>query len=145
MNEESYPFTLSRTEYRYEFVSISKEKEVKKIVLLSQTDTDNIYNLALLDLLEGGELSDISESNNNDMRIVMATVIQILVDFTNKAPKCFIAFRGSDERRQRLYRIIIARELTILSKKFRVFGRTKGNIQPFEANKFYDFYLIERI
>ena len=55
MNENPYPFTLSRTEYRYEFVSVSSQKEVKKIVLLSETDAINIFNLALLDVLEDGE------------------------------------------------------------------------------------------
>jgi len=33
MNEDSYEFTLSRTEYRYEFLSTSAKKEVKKVVL----------------------------------------------------------------------------------------------------------------
>jgi len=52
MNENAYPFTLSRTEFHYEFVSISAKKEVRKIVLLNETAVSKIYNLALLDLLE---------------------------------------------------------------------------------------------
>jgi len=84
MNENTYPFTLSRTEYRYEFVSISTKKDVKKIVLLSQTGDIGTYNLALLDLLEDGVLSDISETNNDDMITVLATVIQIINIFLIK-------------------------------------------------------------
>jgi hypothetical protein len=54
MNESSYPFTLSRQELRYEFVSVSAEKEVKKVVILSQADESQIYNLALFDLFDTG-------------------------------------------------------------------------------------------
>lgn len=117
MNENTYPFTLSRTEYRYEFVSISDKKEVRKIVLLSQTGDIGTYNLALLDLLENSELSDISETNNDDMITVFATVIKIISDFFNKVPNSNVVFKGSDKRRQRLYRIIIGKEISEISKK----------------------------
>lgn len=142
MNENAYPFTLSRTEFRYEFVSISAKKEVKKIVLLTETVDSDIYNLALLDLLEDGELSDISETNNDDLKTVIATVIQIINDFLTKNHDTFVLFRGSDARRQRLYRIIISRELAEISKKFKIFGISNGISAPFEINKFYTFYLI---
>ena len=145
MNENAYPFTLSRTEFRYEFVSISAKKEVKKIVLLTETVNISIYNLALLDLLKDGELSDISETNNDDLKTVLATVFQIMDDFLNKMPRYSVVFSGSDDRRQRLYRIVIVRELKEITKKFSVFGGIGDIILPFEANKTYDFYLIKKL
>ena len=145
MNENAYPFTLSRTELRYEFVSISDKKEVRKIVLLSQTGDIGTYNLALLDLLENGELSDISETNNDDMITVFATVIKIISDFFNKVPNSNVVFKGSDKRRQRLYRIIIGKEISEISKKFDVFGGIGDSVFFFEPNTLYEFYLIKKL
>ena len=145
MNENAYPFTLSRTEFRYEFISVSAKKEVRKIVLLSQTEDSDIYNLALLDLFENGELSDTTETNNDDLKTVIATVFQIINDFLLKVPDCFVGFRRSDERRQRLYRIIIARQLPLITKEFTVYGGTGKTIQIFEPNNYYNFYLIRKL
>lgn len=145
MNENPYPFTLSRTEYRYEFVSISAKKQVRKVVLLSQTEEINIFNLALLDILEDGETSDIAETNNEDLKTVLATVIKIIDDFLTKKPTCYIVFRGSEERRQRRYRIVISRELTEISKIFDVFGGIGKTIHLFEPNKPFDYFLIRKL
>lgn len=142
MNEKPYPFTLSRTEYRYEFVSVSSNKEVRKIVLLSQTEWIDIFNLALLDILESGEISDISESRNNDLGTVLATVIQIIDDFLSKNPHKFVLFTGSDSRRHRLYRIIIGRELKNISEKFIIFGVNENSPDFFKVDTSYEFYLI---
>ena len=84
MNEKPYPFSLTRTEFRYEFVSVSQNKAVQKVVLFTQTDSPLIFNLALLDLLENGKMSDVSVTNNDDLRTVLATVIKIIGDFLNK-------------------------------------------------------------
>jgi len=50
MNETSYPFGQTRAEFRYEFTSVSKQKEVRKVVLFSAGEDDQFYNLALLDI-----------------------------------------------------------------------------------------------
>lgn len=144
MEEKPYPFALVRTEFRYEFLSISSKKEVKKVVLISQTDYLDIYNVALLDVLDNGETSDITETNNNDFKTVLATVIQIIDNFLSKYPKNYVIFKGSDERRQRVYRIIISRELSKINEKFQVFGIIEGIPIAFEANQTYDFYLIKK-
>ncbi|WP_221390745.1 DUF6934 family protein [Dyadobacter sp. NIV53] len=142
MNENTYPFTLSRTEFRFEFVSISAKKEVRKVVLLTETAISKIYNLALLDLLENGELSDMAETSNDDFKIVIATVIQIINNFLDHNHHIFVIFSGSDSRRHRLYRIILSRELIEISKKFVVFGVNHDVPYPFEINTEYEFCLI---
>ena len=123
-------------------MSVSSRKEVRKIVLLSQTEWNNIFNLALLDVLNNGEISDISETKNNDLRTVLATVIQIINDFLIKKPNKFVLFRGSDSRRHRLYRIIIGRELKAISDTFIIFGVNENIPNFFEINTPYEFYLI---
>lgn len=145
MEEKAYSFSLARTEFRYEFFSTSTEKVVKKVVLFTETSASMVYNLALLDELENGELSDVSETNNNDLVMVMATVIQIVEEFLKIKPEYFVIFKGSVERRQRLYRIIISRELLKIQKKFDIFGGiSEDSIVNFEPNKEYDFYIIRQ-
>lgn len=144
MNEISYSFEQPRIEYRYEFLSVSSSKQVRKLVLLTLTELEDIYNLALLDLLPNGETSDISESKNNDLKTILATVIKIVIDFLDKKPSTIILFQGSDEKRQRLYRIVINQELEELKNVFNIFGSISDEITLFEPNKPYDFFLISK-
>ena len=103
-----------------------------------------MYNFALLDELENGELSDISESRNKDMRMILATVFQIVNVYLEKYPNHLLIFKGSDERRQRLYRIVIGKELINILPKFTIFGYYDGQLMPFESNKQTDYFLIKR-
>jgi hypothetical protein len=144
MNEKPYPFLLSRMEFRYEFTSISPEKEVQKIVLITQTNTPQVFNVALLDVLEDGNMSDISITNNRDLRTVLATVIKIIEEFLNAHPKCFVVFKGSDARRQNLYRTVISREIIAILHKFQVWGGTENDIERFNPEIQYEYYLIEK-
>lgn len=143
MNDKPYPFSLTRAEFRYEFASISPEKEVSKVVLITQTETQRVFNLALLDVLENGDLSDISVTNNKDLRTVLATVIKIIEEFLTTRKNCFIVFRGSDERRQSLYKNVMSRELTAISRKFQVWGGIENDIEQFLLDREYEYYLIK--
>jgi len=145
MQEEPYPFTLSRQEFRYEFVSVSERKKIIKIVLFTRTRTENTYNLALFDVQEDGSISDSAESNNNDLRCVLATVIRIIEHFLTTRPESLVIFRGSDLRRQRLYRIVISRELPEILKKFEVYGSVRRKTVLFRPDTAYDFYIIQKL
>ena len=120
MEEQKYPFNLVQRELRYEFWSRSKEKSIKKIVIFTKVGykEDNFYNLALMDELADGELSDISESRNSDMKTILATVFAIADDFLTKNSDSVIVFKGSDARRHRLYRIALNREIDKISDFF---------------------------
>ena len=107
MEEKSYPFSVITNEYKYEFLSISETKQVKKVVLFTKVSQESVYNLALLDELENGELSDNTETNNNDLQTVLSTIIHIIEDFLIKNKESIIVFRSDDKRRQRLYRIVV--------------------------------------
>jgi hypothetical protein len=145
MQEKSYSFVQIRSEVRYEFVSVSAEKEVKKVVTFVPTEIDNVYNLALLDELPDGTTSDTTETKNNDMITVLATVIKIIDDFLDKDNNALVFFQGSDERRQRLYQIVISRELDEIQKQFWVFGGNDSTPEPFVKNKNYEFFLISKL
>jgi hypothetical protein len=143
MEEKPYIFQ-KRNDKRYEFYSRSEEKEVKKLVIFSERSNGGTYNLALLDVLGDGQYSDLSETYNNDFQTVMATVIDILKDFLNEFPDKVITFKGSDERRQRLYRIIIARELKSINEHFNIFGLINENVEEFEQNVKYKLFIIKK-
>ncbi|WP_409014435.1 DUF6934 family protein [Dyadobacter sp. CY327] len=144
MQETFYPFTLAQHELRYEFVSVSAEKRVKKVVLVRQSDDETVYNLALLDLLSDGELCDITETKNKDFRTVMATTIKIITDFFKRNPGSNVVFRGSDPKRHRLYSMIITRELHAFHNSFEILGVIDSVLYPFTSNSSYHFYLIRR-
>lgn len=144
MQEESYPYSSTDRNFRYEFESVSDSKIVKKVVRITQTNVTNVYNLALFDILADGTLSDTSESRNKDLKTVLATVFRIVLDFYKQKPGAYLLFRGSDTRRHRLYSIVIARELKQLSERFVIHGLKNDELYPFEQNTHFDFYVIEQ-
>jgi uncharacterized protein YihD (DUF1040 family) len=143
LEEKPYSFSLIRKDFRYEFFSVSEKKKVKKVVIFSLTDNENIYNLALLDSLQNGDLCDITETKNEDFKTVLSTTIKIIEHFLNTNPKYFVLFKGSEEKRHRLYRIVISRQIIEIKEKFNVFGVINNEIVPFLQNEDYDYYLIK--
>ncbi len=145
MQEESYPFTCSRQEFRYKFVSIGKRKQITKIVLFTETHWDKIYNLALFDCLEDGSVSAYVNSGNGDERLVFATIIKIIDHFLTLKSDCLIIFKGNDDRRHRLFRIFITTVLSDLSKTYQVYGIVRDRTLRFKPNKLYDSYMIRKL
>ena len=143
MDEPYYHFDLPVTETRYDFISISQEKKVRKRVMFTTLSNRQVCNLALVDVLADGTVSDIIETRNKDMTTVLATVIRIIANFLSDNASKIVLFRGSDERRQRLYRLIISRDLIKIQKEFNIFGgMKKSKAEPFKPNKDYDYFII---
>ena len=111
MNESAYPFEEGPLEYTYRFESVSEQAVIQKVVIFTKIEQSGVFNLALVDELPDGLLSDTVVSNNDDMVTVLATVFQITADFLNRFPDVSVYFSGSDTRRIRLYRVAISREL----------------------------------
>ncbi|MET7254283.1 DUF6934 family protein [Dyadobacter fermentans] len=143
MKEKNYPFALEESVYRFESVSIVKK--IRKAVLLARSLNDNLFNLALMDVTDDGQLCDDVESRNGDVREVLATVFQIVDHFLVRNPEIIVGFYGNDDRRQRLYRIAITQALSKISGKFEVYGNKNGEVSLFEPNKEYDVYYIKRL
>lgn len=146
MEENYYQFERPISEIRYDFKSVSNEKKVSKRVIFTTSNYQNFYNLALVDVFEDGRLSDITETRNKDMVTVLATVIKIIEEFFTQYSEAFIIFQGSDKRRQRLYRLIISREMSDIQKKFIVLGGfDESQPEPFQPNQQYDYFIISKI
>jgi hypothetical protein len=68
-----------------------------------------------------------------------------MADFLNQSPNAIITFRGSDARRQRLYRLVIGKEIELIESKFQVFGLINEVIERFESNKPYEVFIIRKL
>lgn len=144
MDEQPYPFRSDEREFVYRFEGKSTLRVVQKIVLITETSQATIFNLALLDELDDDVLSDTSVTDNDDLITVLATVFRIAADFLDRLPESSLVFRGSDARRDRLYRIALSRELTRLNQVYQVYGFNGEQFVLFEPNQLYSGFLIRK-
>jgi hypothetical protein len=142
---------LPRYEYKtntgfldYEFISEGPKGKIKKIVRYTQID-DFVFNLAFGDLDEmTGEISDITVTNNDDSRKVLATVSATVYDFTNQYPGSLVVAKGTTLSRTRLYRMGITNYRKEISLDFELYGLKDGNWEPFTQRRDYEAFLIRR-
>jgi len=92
-----------------------------------------------------GSLADDVTTNNRDLNQVLATVIQTMLAFSDQYPDKLIYFQGSDDRRTRLYRILIARELDEAQRLFNIYGKLNDEqYEPFIKGQQYVGFLFQR-
>ena len=141
MNQPFYEFAIQDNAQIFDFESIGKQI-IKKKILYQNTSRKSFYNLALVDVLEDGSFDDMVESRNGDMEKILATVANTLPFFFEQFPDAIVLFSGSDERRTRLYQIIINKEVDNLAHTFSFLGINGLNFEQFRKNKTYDGFAI---
>ena len=143
MKGNFYDFESSPDALRFEFDSISTQKQISKVVEYTQLPQNpNVYNLSFGDKKEDGTIDDLIVSNNKDMELVLATVIQTMFKFFEARPNKTLIFLGSTESRTRLYQMVIVKHLEEAEKIFQLRGITNGEIQNFVTGINYDAFLI---
>lgn len=143
MNESSYDFKKGNDEFSFEFWSVSNKKSIKKIIEFQLIDLEsNLYNVALVDVLQDGSTSDISVSNNDDLHKVLATVFHAVVYFLKVSPQSKVFIQGSTKSRVRLYQMAIAKYLEELEPKFDIWGLFNNELQFFEKGSNYESFII---
>jgi len=145
MQSEFYPFQSDDDRLYFDFLSISPEKPIRKAVLFTEfPQKRRLFNLALVDVLPNGELSDIASSGNNlDLKKVMATVAECIRLFLRKYPDAEIQIQANTPEKNRLYRIIIACELSNIEKYYEIYGSNGSFAEPFEVNKTYKIFTLK--
>jgi hypothetical protein len=135
---------------RYIFTSVGKSSIVK-FVDFSPTRTPNLYNVGFGDLLPDGSIDDTANSNNGDMVKVLATVVQIIRDFTIQFPDIKLIFFGSTQERTNLYGRILTSYHADFSKEFTITAFIKTGLTyqevlftPRSPHIYYAFF-IKRI
>lgn len=77
-----------------------------------------MFHLSFGDLEDDGSMNVTANSNNGDLIKVLATVIQIVKEFTKEHPRAKIFFAGSTPTRTSLYRRIIKTYYHTFSNEF---------------------------
>jgi hypothetical protein len=146
LKKPEYQYTTGTNRFVYKFTSVGPRGEIKKIVIYSNTQFENIYNLAFGNYMDcDDDLDDLSVSNNHDTEKVLATVASTLVHFIRNHPKAWVAAEGSTKARTRLYQIGISQNLMDMPDEFAIFGyNSLGNWEPFTRNRKYVRFLVTR-
>ncbi len=129
----------------FEFTSVGKNGEIRKIVQYSETNLQYFYNLGFGDKnSETGVVDDTVISNNGDSQKVLATVASTVYTFTERYQGIWIYLTGSTRSRTRLYRMGITNNLDEISHDFEIYGQRSGEWQTFEKGVEYEAFLIKR-
>jgi len=146
MNLPKYPYYVGDDALEYSFYSKGPRGTIKKSVLYFKINDDPvIYNLGFGDEdLSTGEVSDISISDNQDGYMVLATVANTIIDFSNRYGNHLIYIEGSTPSRTRLYQISIAKLLDEVSVDFDIFGVIGVEVYEFERNINDRAFLVRR-
>ena len=144
MEKPSYNTESSTEGLLYVFVSKNQDKNIKKaIAYLPLNQSSDICELIFGDVKEDATIDVQAISNNQDMPIVLNTVIDTLHQFFELYPSKTVIFTGSSESRNRLYRAVISKTISEASKKFDIFGVTfDDKIERFVENKNYFAFQI---
>lgn len=149
MTQASYVYETTSWS-RYSFTSVGR-KRIQKVVQFEATDYADIINMGFGDLLADGSIDDSITSNNGDMITVLATVIEILKDYTKRNPGKEILFTGSTPDRTKLYTRILKGYYNNFSKDFQItsitFSDNTLKRSPFDPTLNIEYYafLIKRI
>lgn len=145
MKLPKYPVSAERSLLVYVFTSEGPKGEIKKLVKFSETNFEDIYNLAFGDKDDNsGEINDKVISNNGDSEMVLVTVVSTVYAFTDKYPDAWVFATGSTKARTRLYRMGISRYLAEIKLDFQVFGLKDGEWEPFAKGVAYEAFLVKR-
>ena len=134
--------------FRYYFYSKLQNKEVLKAVTFAPFYWLNFYNVALVDVLENGQFTDIKTTKDYDRDLILVTVVRIMIDFLKNYSNVKLYFKGNTTAKTRLFRMAISKhssELTGLLKVYGVWEKEEGlDFEPFNANINYDAFFIAK-
>ena len=146
MDLKRYPYFSNNNFLDYEFYSDGPKGKIKKVVRFTKVFEDStIYNLGFGDVdEENGRFDDNIITNNEDRDMVLATVANTIIDFTNYYGDHYIYAEGSTPARTRLYQIGIANLWDEISLYFEVYGLANDSWHKFEKNVTYEAFLVKR-
>lgn len=96
MEKPNYPIDSFENGLLYFFESIGNEIVTTKVVIFSPSlEDNNIYRLVLGDLLNDGNIDVYSTSQNNDMELILMTVIKTIELFFNHYPDKIVILQAA--------------------------------------------------
>lgn len=128
----------------FDFVSTGKNGAIPKRIVFHETEWYKVYNLVFGDVDGEDEIDDRSISDNGDRNKILATIVKVIEDYTEKYPDRWVMFEGSTNGRTRLYRMAVGLNLEELTAKFEIYAYVDGNVIPFIKNLKINAFLIKR-
>jgi hypothetical protein len=145
MKLEKYSLKAEDSFMVFEFTSNGPKGLIPKIIIFSETNLKDLYNLGFGDKdLTTGKLNDLAISNNGDSEKILATVVSSVYAFTDQFPGSFIYATGSTKARTRLYRIGLTKYLKEITKDFELYGLHNDEWESFEKEIEYEAFLAKR-
>ncbi|MCF0064211.1 hypothetical protein MUK70_26530 [Dyadobacter chenwenxiniae] len=143
MRHHYYPYLASEDYLSFTFKSISEKRIIcKKAEFLPISD--DIYNFAFGDLADENAIDDRAVTDNKDMNMVLATIIQILLEFLETHKNKAVYFQGSTTSRTRMYQIILRREKPNWENRLIVYGIFNDEIMPYETDFSFDAFIVKQ-
>lgn len=144
LNLSSYPYTANETFLDYEFESCGPKGTIKKVANFSQVGP-SVFNFGFGDLdRKTGKINDTITSNNGDDEKILATLANIINEFTIMHPDFTILIQGSTPSRTRRYQMGIGKYWEKISATFDIFGLTNDEWQPFARGQNYTAFFGKR-
>jgi len=147
MNLETYPYFANNNFLNYEFFSMGQKGRIKKSVRFTKISLGDpsIYNLGFGDVVDAtDEIDDHAITNNGDRDIILATIANTIIDFTDMYVDSYIFVTGSTPSRTRLYQMAISRRHEEISIDYIVFGLRDRLWHKFQKNENYNAFLVKR-
>ena len=149
MEWEKYDqFRVSRDSLEFIFESVGPKGIITMIVQFKPTDDPEIYNLAFGNVLSDGKMDDHTRNGNKDRNKIMATVADMVYEFTAKYPDKYVFFKGSTPGRTRLYRMALSLNFSLLSIDLEIYGvvpeEDSYGMEPFRKNEEYYGFVVKR-
>jgi hypothetical protein len=145
MKHERYKYSAEKELMYFEFFSVGRKGQIKKIIEFSETNVKDVYNLAFGDYDEETQrISDKVVTNNGDSLKVLATVASSVYAFTAERPNVWVFATGSTAVRTRLYRMGLTNNLAEISNDFDVYGLKDDNWEEFLVGEDYEAFLVKR-
>lgn len=146
MNLPHYSYLTSNDFTDYKFFSEGPKGRITKIVRFTKTQGfSNVYNLGFGDEINGEVgFDDLTITNNADTDLVLSTVANTVIDFTDHHPSVYVYARGSTASRTRLYQIGISGLFDEINVYFKIYGLIGDNWHNFQRNINYDAFLVKR-
>jgi hypothetical protein len=108
MQFEKYENIIASSDkLEFQFTSDGPKGKIIKVIQFTQTQNENIYNLAFGNLRKDGSVDDETTNDNKDRNKILATVAASVYEFSSLYPDKFIFFCGTTTDRTRLYRMAL--------------------------------------
>jgi hypothetical protein len=147
MNYEVYRDIYKRPDFGlFDFISVGKYGSIPKRIAFIPTALPYVFNLAFGNIKDDDSIDDTSVSDNGDRNKILATIANVVDQYTYKYPERLIYFRGSTKERTRLYRMAVGLNLEELTEKFEIYVEVdkEDDFVMFQKNMEISAFLIKR-